>query len=100
MEGALIGLPAHCIHGHVWANGTSIKLFLAKHEPLQASTPPRVTSLLQDLQKSREKWAGLLVEKTRPPDEQLADPPSARSLDAARNINLNNPLSQHNEVSS
>ncbi|KAH6918633.1 rab-GTPase-TBC domain-containing protein [Coprinopsis sp. MPI-PUGE-AT-0042] len=81
-------------------SGRSIawKLFLAKHEPLQASTPPRVTSLLQDLRKSREHWAHLLVEKTRPPDERLAsDLPSARSPDVAKNINFNNPLSQHNE---
>ncbi|TFK29890.1 RabGAP/TBC [Coprinopsis marcescibilis] len=82
-------------------SGRSIawKLFLAKHEPLQSSSTPRAASLLDGLRKSRQRYTRLLEEKTKPPDKRLAEPPTVGKTvtDSTRNVNLNNPLSLHNE---
>lgn len=79
--------------------GSPQKLFLTKGEPLQANLPPRPAILLEQLGDSRAKYAKLLVEKTKAPDDMGEGVPAQERLSGTiRNLSLNNPLSLHNEV--
>lgn len=79
------------------------QLFLAKDEPLQASLPPRASTLLESLQESRKRYNALLEEKTQAPDMKPGGASNIRSAqrrvaEAAGDLDLNNPLSLHDEV--
>lgn len=69
------------------------QLFLAKEEPLQASLPARANILLESLGESRKRYDTLLEEKLRAPDGN----PRQRRLQEG-DLDLNNPLSLHDEV--
>ncbi|KIM49172.1 hypothetical protein M413DRAFT_438340 [Hebeloma cylindrosporum] len=81
------------------------KLFLAKEEPLQASLPPRPSTLVQSLRGSRKKYTTLHQEKSRAPDAKYGgwnvplkdSTPSPRLGEGGSNLDLVNPLSLHNE---
>lgn len=74
------------------------KLFLAKHEPLQSSSSPRVSNLLEWLRGSRMQYTTLMLEKTRVPDGNY-DQTSRISQEttSTENLNLINPLSLYDE---
>jgi TBC1 domain family protein 5 len=75
------------------------KLFLAKHEPLQSSSSPRVSNLLEWLRASRMQYTTLMLEKTRVPDgnyDQISQ--GTQGTTSTENLDLINPLSLHNEV--
>lgn len=78
------------------------QLFFAKEEPLQASLPPRPATLLDSIRDSRTTYAALLAEKTRAPDAIHArtSSPNAKIFSESDlgSLNLNNPLSLHDEV--
>jgi len=71
------------------------QLFLAKEEPLQASLPARASSLLESLSESRKRYDTLLEEKLRAPD---GNPRSPQRRLQGGDLDLNNPLSLHDEV--
>ncbi|KAF8163255.1 rab-GTPase-TBC domain-containing protein [Crassisporium funariophilum] len=76
------------------------KLFLANEEPLQASLAPRASTLLHSINDSRKQYEFLLAEKTRAPDAVFEDRSQAvhhKLVDGFGNLDLNNPLSLHNE---
>lgn len=76
------------------------KLFFAKEEPLQASLPPRVAALLDSIRDSRTRYTALLADKTRAPDT-IHGTSSLKNDHLIENdlggLNLNNPLSLHDE---
>ncbi len=73
----------------------SHQLFLAKEEPLQASLPARASALLESLSESRKRYDILLEERLRAPDGNPRSP--QRNLQEG-DLDLNNPLSLHDEV--
>jgi hypothetical protein len=79
------------------------QLFLSKEEPLQSSLPPRSTALLDSLCESRNRYADLLKENLRAPDGSPDELPSSQRpqrtvRERVKDLNLNNPLSLHDEV--
>ncbi|CAA7271746.1 unnamed protein product [Cyclocybe aegerita] len=78
------------------------KLFLAKGGPLQDSLPPKASSLLELTRHSRKKFSELLEERMQPPDVRLGlrSHPAItkqKSTESESSLDMNNPLSLHNE---
>ncbi|KAJ3515805.1 hypothetical protein NLJ89_g1520 [Agrocybe chaxingu] len=78
------------------------KLFLAKGVPLQDSLPPKASSLLELTRHSRKKFSELLEERMQPPDVRLGQrshPAITKqgSTESASSLDMNNPLSLHDE---
>lgn len=98
MESKIRQKPAHYRRSNIH------QLFLAKEEPLQSELPPRPSMLLDSIHDSRKRYANLVEERLRAPDGSpgltMNDPnPQPRRTHAkTEDLDLNNPLSLHDEV--
>jgi hypothetical protein len=89
------------------ASDISVQVFLVQAEPLQSQTADIVASPpLHALRRSRQEYQRLLLERMRAPDgsyqEGFVIPGTgtspARTKRADNNLDMNNPLSLHDEV--
>jgi len=91
--------------GWVFTKLTSLKLFLTPHEPLLPSSEWKLSPDLASLRLHRNKFCNLLLDKMRAPDgsyeEGFVVPGTnivPRKESTIHDLDMNNPLSLHNEV--